>query len=212
VKALELVEADPDRDLSMRALADSLGVAPMSLYRHVRNKEDLLDGVTSRVLDQLEVPIPTADGFADQALGWMHAVRSRLHEHPAVMPLLRTSTHVTPALLRLVNSLLVILRAAGFEDDDAVRGSREIMWFTFGFVFMEIRTLREFPDVEVGALHLQTFPAPDSPEASEIADLVELLPYFLKGDAEATFSAGARHLVAGLAGLLDVAPVREARR
>jgi len=197
-KALELVGRDPDGELRMRALANALGTAPMSLYRHVRNKDDLLDGLTSHVLDQLDLKLPPAGPWTDRALAWMTGLRAQLHEHPAVVPLLRTRTRYAPALLRAINSLLAILRRAGFDDAPAVRAAREIMWFTFGFVLMEIRTAQEYPGVEVGAIAIQAFPARDSSEASQIPDLIDLLPHLMRGEAGETFAEGARHLVAGL--------------
>ncbi len=197
-KALEMVGRDPEGELRMRALAEALGAAPMSLYRHVRNKDDLLDGLTSRVLDQLDMELPSEGLWTDRTLAWMHGLRDQLHEHPAVVPLLRTRTRYAPALLRAINSLLAILRGAGFEDARAVRAAREIMWFTFGFVIMEIRTEQEYPGVEVGAIAIQAFPAPDSPEATKIPDLIDLLPHFMKGETNETFAEAARHLVAGL--------------
>jgi len=217
-KALELVGHDPDGELRMRALAQALGTAPMSLYRHVRNKDDLLDGMTGRVLDRLDMELPSEGPWTDRSLAWMHGLREKLHEHPAVVPLLRTRTRYAPALLRAINSLLAILRGAGFEDAAAVRASREILWFTFGFVIMEIRTEQEYPGVEVGAFSIHAFPAQDSPEASQIPDLVALLPHFMKGEADETFAEGARHLIAGLVASLETTPVaaeaprKEARR
>jgi len=197
-KALELVGHDPEGELRMRALAEALGTAPMSLYRHVRNKDDLLDGLTSHVLDRLDMELPGEGPWTERSLAWMHGLRDKLHEHPAVVPLLRTRTRYAPALLRAINSLLAILRSAGFEDASAVRAARQILWFTFGFVLMEIRTEQEYPGVEVGALAIHAFPAKDSPEASQIPDLIELLPHFMKGEADETFAEGARHLIAGL--------------
>lgn len=214
-KALELMGRDPEGELRMRALAEALDAAPMSLYRHVRNKDDLLDGLTSRVLDQLDMELPNEGAWTERALAWMHGLRDKLHEHPAVVPLLRTRTRYAPALLRAINSLLVILRAAGFEDAQAVRAAREIMWFTFGFVIMEFRTEQEYPGVEVGAIAIQAFPAKDSAEASQIPDLIDLLPHFMRGEADETFAEGARHLIAGLDASLRhaaAAPVRKEAR
>lgn len=202
-KALELVGRDPEGELRMRALADALGTAPMSLYRHVRNKDDLLDGVTSLALDRLELDVPSEGEWAERVLAWMHAVRAQLREHPAVLPLLRTHTRYAPAFLRTINSLLAILRSAGFDDETVVAASREILWFTFGFAMTEIRSRQEYPGVEVGALAISAFPAPGAAETEEIADLVELLPHFLKGATDETFADGARHLLTGLAASLE---------
>jgi AcrR family transcriptional regulator len=209
-KALELIGQDPDGELRMRALAEALDTAPMSLYRHVRNKDDLLDGLTGHVLDQLDMELPSEGPWCERALAWMHGLRDKLNEHPAVVPLLRTRTRYAPALLRAINSLLAILRSAGFEDAAAARASREVMWFTFGFVIMEIRTEQEYPGVEVGAIAIQGFPAQDSAEASQIPDLIELLPHFMRGEADETFAESAHHLIAGLDASLAAQPRPEA--
>jgi AcrR family transcriptional regulator len=208
-KALELVGRDPDGELSMRALADALGTAPMSLYRHVRNKDDLLDGVTGLAMGRLELDLPETGAWTERALAWMHGVRGQFHQHPAVVPLLRTHTRYAPALLRLTNTLLQIVRSGGLDDAATVRAPREIMWFTFGFVVMELRTQETFPDTEVGALAVSAFPAPGSAEAAELSDLVELMPHLVKGDVDETFAAGARHLLAGI--VADVATAGSAR-
>jgi AcrR family transcriptional regulator len=202
-KALELIGGDAEAEISMRALADALGTAPMSLYRHIRNKDDLLDGVTSLVLGRLEFELPADGDWSERTLAWMHGVRSELHEHPAVLPLLRTHTRYAPAFLRTINSLLAILREGGFEDADVVRIAREVIWFTFGFAMTEIRSRQEYPGVEVGALVISALPPPDSPEIGRIPDLVDLLPHFMKGATDETFAAGASHLLAGLAASLD---------
>lgn len=210
-KALELLGDEVDADVSMRALAQALGTAPMSLYRHVRNKDDLLDGVASLVLDRLELDVPADGAWTERALAWMQAVRSQLHRHPSVLPLLRSHTRYAPAFLRTINSLLVILRGAGFDDDRVVRAAREILWFTFGFAMTEIRSRQEYPGLEVGALAISALPGPESPETAQIAELVELLPHFLRGSTDETFADGARHLLTGLAASLEpsAAPLGE---
>ena len=202
-KALELLGDDVDAGVSMRALASALDTAPMSLYRHIRNKDDLLDGVTSLVLDRLDLEVPEDGDWTVRALAWMHGVRSQLREHPSVLPLLRTHSRYAPAFLRTINSLLVVLRSAGFDDASVVRASREIMWFTFGYAMTEIRTRQAYPGVEVGAVVISAFPPAGSPETEQIQELMELLPHFAKGEADETFADGARHLVAGLAASLD---------
>ncbi len=196
--ALELLADDPDGEISMRALADALGTAPMSLYRHVRNKDDLLDGITDLTLGRLELDVPDSGPWRTRALAWMTTLRTQLHDHPAVVPLLRTHTRYSPALLRATNTLLRILRRAGFADPAAARACQEIMWFTFGFVVMEIRSAEAFPDTEVGAIGVAAFPRPGSSEEAELSDLVECMPHLLQGDSEETFGSGARHLLAGL--------------
>src|SRR4028119_1439853 len=99
--------------LSMRKLAQDLGVKAMSLYNHVANKDDLLDGIVDIVVSEIEVP--------NLGVDWKTAMRGRAmsaHEvllrHPwSTMPLV-SRVNVGPAMLRYVDATRGCLRGAGF--------------------------------------------------------------------------------------------------
>ena len=136
---LSLLVKSGGAELSMRSLADELGTAPMSLYRHVRNREDLLDGINRLALGSMDLEVPDHGDWRERSLTWMHALRREMQAHPAVAPLLRLRGSLAPALLRALNSLLRIMLDAGFEGRDAVLACREVIWFTMAFVTNEIR-------------------------------------------------------------------------
>ena len=111
--ALELADEEGIESLSMRRLAQQLGVEAMSLYHHVRNKQDLLGGMLDSVYS--EVQPPTGDG------DWRSAMRrsaisfhSALLRHPWACGLLMSSTGPSPMRLRHMDQVLGALRAAGF--------------------------------------------------------------------------------------------------
>jgi len=114
--AIRLADEDGFDSLTMRKLGHELGVQAMSLYNHVANKDDIRDGIVDLVMSEIEVPSNGAD--------WKPAVRQSAisaHEvllrHPWASSLMMATTVVSPARLRWMESLLGILRAAGFSAD-----------------------------------------------------------------------------------------------
>src|SRR5262249_25258644 len=98
-----------------------------------------------------------------------------------------------PALLRATNTLLAILRDAGFDAAGAVRASREIMWSTLGFVSAEIRGPAFSPTFYVQALDRGTALAPH-----DVAEVAAHMSHMLTRDLDEVFAAIVRHLLAGL--------------
>ena len=183
---------------SIRALADALGTAPMSLYRHVHSKDDLLRAIVAVVLTRHEFAVPRTGPWTKRAAAWMHALRRQLLRSPAVVAILMQHGHYAPALLRATNTLLGILRDAGFEGPDAVRASREIMWSTLGFVSSEIRGPTFSPAFYLQALHPRERGGDPELRSEDVAEVAAHLPHMLTRDLDVVFGAIVRHLVAGL--------------
>ncbi|MFD3556331.1 TetR/AcrR family transcriptional regulator C-terminal domain-containing protein [Streptomyces goshikiensis] len=102
--------------LSMRRLAQELGVVPMALYKHVANKEELLDGMVETVVASLDPHVPGAD--------WKSAVRRRilgardaLLRHTWAAQVIRSRTSPTPAVLAYLDSVIGTFRAGGLSLD-----------------------------------------------------------------------------------------------
>lgn len=194
--------------LNMRALADRLGTAPMSLYRHVRHKDDLLKAIVAMVLERHDFAFPPWGPWTERVASWMHALRAQLLRTPAAVSILMRHGHYAPALLRATNVLLRLLRDAGFEGPDAVRASREIMWSTLGFVSAEIRGPTFSPAFYAQAL------AEQAGDRSDVSEVAAHMPYLLTRDLDEVFAAIVRHLLAGLAAELAdrAAPPRRSAR
>ena len=194
--------------LNMRALADALGTAPMSLYRHVRSKDDLLQAIVAMVLERHDFKPPARGPWTERVASWMQALRAQLLRSPAVVSILIEHGHYAPALLRATNVLLRLLREAGFDGPDAVRASREIMWSTLGFVSAEIRGPTFSPSFYAQALHEQ------AGNGSDVSEVAAHMPYLLTRDLDDVFAAIVRHLLAGLAAELAqrAAPARRRAR
>ncbi len=135
--ALRLADAEGIESLSMRKLAQELGVQAMSLYNHVANKDDMLDGIVDIVVSEIEVPGLETD--------WQTAMRRRaisahgvLLRHPwATMPLV-SRVNVGPAMLRYVNATLGCLCEAGFSLAMADQVWNAMDSHIYGFTLQEL--------------------------------------------------------------------------
>ncbi|MFG2964151.1 MULTISPECIES: TetR/AcrR family transcriptional regulator C-terminal domain-containing protein [unclassified Streptomyces] len=106
--------------LSMRRIAQALGVVPMALYKHVANKNELLDGMIDVLVGEIDPPV--------EGIGWKAAVRRRvlsarrmLLRHPwapeVIEARMKTRAAPTPALLEYLDSMIGVFRAGGFPVD-----------------------------------------------------------------------------------------------
>src|SRR5918995_3911226 len=134
--AVALADERGLESLTMRALGEELGVEAMSLYHHVANKDELLDGMVDVVFSEVE--LPTTD------VGWKTAMRRRaistreaLVRHRWAVGLLQSSTSPGPANFRLVNAVLGCLREAGFSVGNAVHAYSAQDAYIYGFALQE---------------------------------------------------------------------------
>ena len=112
--AITLADQGGIKALTMRKLAQELAVEAMSLYYYVANKDDLLDGIVDLVVREMELP---ADGGDWKAAIRKNAISTHkvLLRHPWACSLMLSSTGVSPARLRWMDSILRCLREAGFS-------------------------------------------------------------------------------------------------
>jgi AcrR family transcriptional regulator len=163
---LKLADAHGVEELSMRKLAKALGVEAMSLYNHVANKDDLIDGLIDLVFDEIDAPRPGVE--------WRTALHRRatstreaLRRHPWANGLMEGRARPGPSSARVHEAVLRCLREAGFSVADTARAYSIQDSFIYGFALQE-RSLPAFESAEVGA---------------EVADRVmrlvdrEVLPY-----------------------------------
>jgi AcrR family transcriptional regulator len=102
--------------LSMRRLAQELDVVPMALYKHVANKEELLDGMAEMIISEIDPPAADADWKSTVRLRVLSA-RRVLQRHRWARPVLETRTKQTPAVLGYMDSFIGMFLAGGFSVD-----------------------------------------------------------------------------------------------
>jgi len=135
--ALALADAGGIDSLSMRKLGEDLGVEAMSLYNHVANKDDILDGIVDIVFSEIALP-------ADRA-AWKPAMRKRaISAHDALLrhtwapPFMQSRSKPGPATLRHHDSVLGSLRNAGFTLVMAAHAVSVIDGYVYGFALQQI--------------------------------------------------------------------------
>lgn len=126
-RALAIVDEAGLEALTMRRLAQDVGVEAASLYHHVPNKEALLDGVLVRMRSEMRIPDPLPAGWMDLMQAIFAEYRRVLTAHPNLMPLAGRRVESDP------DSGLVFLVQQGFSDDDAVELWQSMIAFTVGF-------------------------------------------------------------------------------
>ena len=113
--AVSLADAAGFESLSMRRLAEELGVVPMAIYKHVANKDELLDGMVASLIGEIDPPAPDRH--------WKGAVRLRvlsarqaLQRHPWARQAIESRTKKTPAVLDYMDSFTGMFLAGGFSN------------------------------------------------------------------------------------------------
>ena len=142
--AVALADQTGLESFSMRGLAPELGVVPMALYKHVKNKDELLDGMVDVVFDEIEDPSIDID-WKDAMLRRALSARQALRRHPWAIGLMETR-HPGPANLRNHNAVMGCLREAGFSFEDAIHAYSVQDACIYGFALQEKTLGLETPD------------------------------------------------------------------
>ena len=130
---------------SMRRLALELGVVPMALYRHVANKDELLDGMVDIVFGEIEAPAPGGDWKAELRRRAV-STREALNRHRWAIGEMEGRTTHGPSNLRLHDAVLGCLRAAGFSIEMTVHAYSVQDAYIYGFVLQQSDMSSETPE------------------------------------------------------------------
>jgi AcrR family transcriptional regulator len=138
--AVRLADRDGLEAVTMRRLGQALGVEAMSLYKHVANKDAILDGLLERVLAEVQLPQPGGDweGELRRAAISLHDALAR---HPWACGLVMapaSSPNALGARIRYIEALLRTLREAGFTPTQAYYGYHALDSHAVGFTMWEL--------------------------------------------------------------------------
>ena len=147
-RALKLADADGLDALTIRKLAQHLGVTPMALYWHFRSKEDLLEGVAEQVWGEIDVNVDPSAPWWAQLQGLLESLVSVLRAHPSAPQLLLEHEKRNEAALRATEITLAILRGAGFDPQHASTIARSALWTGITLVMSEPGFLPDLPAEE----------------------------------------------------------------
>jgi AcrR family transcriptional regulator len=134
--AIALADDNGIESLSMRKLGEAVGVEAMSLYNHVANKTDLLDGMIDVVFSEIELP-SGEDGWATAMRQRAISVRAALSRHRWAIGLMESRTSPGPATLRHHDAVIGCLRDAGFSVELAAHAYSALDSYIYGFALQE---------------------------------------------------------------------------
>jgi AcrR family transcriptional regulator len=155
--------------LTMRKLGEALGVEAMSLYNHVANKDELLDGMVDLVFGEIETP---AAGASWKAAMRERAVSARevLSRHRWAIGLMESRTSPGPATLRHHDAVIGSLRGAGFSVEMAAHAFSVLDSYIYGFALQEaslpFHSVEE--TAEVAEMILARLPRDEYPHLTEL--------------------------------------------
>jgi AcrR family transcriptional regulator len=211
--AVELADRDGIGSISMRRLAQELGVEAMSLYTHVRSKDDLLDGMVDAVISMIPAD---ADADADAA-DWRTSLRrmalgarSVMLRHPWAPGTVETRTALGPAGIAYANAVLGILREGGFSIAQAHHALHILGSRVLGFAQAVFDDSAD-PDPEAAASLPDEFAAA-FPYAAEMALAVTHGGALGPCDDDGEFEFALDFILDGLQRLLPSPPRRPAAR
>ena len=131
--AVALADQGGIESLTMRGLAKELGVEAMSLYYHVANKDDILDGMVESIFSEISLPTGSAD-WKTEMRDRANSAREVLTRHPWAVSLMDARTTPGNATIRHHNAVLGSLRKGGFSVAMAAHAFSLLDAYVFGFV------------------------------------------------------------------------------
>jgi AcrR family transcriptional regulator len=193
--ALRVMDEEGLEAVSMRRVAREVGVEAMSLYHHVEDKEDLLDGICERVMADFDFP-ELVDDWAENCRRGARAWRRLLQAHPAVMRLFAEQRGPIRSIdsMRPMEYALTLLRSSGLSDRDTAQAFHVFGGYIQGFVMMELGSIAGGGD----EIHMKAHAELAAALPGEFAVLQACSPYFAECDPDEQFEFGLDLLIRGL--------------
>ncbi len=199
--AIRLADEGGLEAVSMRKVGRALRVEAMSLYKHVANKDDILDGIADLVTADFEVPSGDVDWKTAMRRGAISA-HEVLLRHPWASSLVESRTNAGPARLRYLDAVIGALSAAGFEMPTVMRAVMALDSHTYGFVLQEVAWPFDAEGaLEAAATFERGLSAGDYPNLAAMAQMVATAPHGVPVD----FEFGLDLILDGLERLRDTA-------
>ncbi len=199
IATLKLLERVPPSEVTMARVAAALRAAPMSLYTHVRSREDLLDGAAALALEQLTIEIPVDLPWQDQVRTWCRSLRTHFLHYPQVLHVVRHSGRLSLPWLRVRVALVRALRTAGLDGRPLADAVRWVSQTVVGGILLEVVVPRE---LSVEGNPLAAFAALDRLDDDDRGELERLLPHMTGHDRDTFFAFAVERVVAAVEALV----------
>jgi TetR/AcrR family tetracycline transcriptional repressor len=202
-RALKLADADGLDALTIRKLAQDLGVTPMALYWHFRSKEDLLEGVSERIWGEIAVDVDPAAPWPDQLQGILESLVAVLRAHPSAPRLVLEHEKRNEAALRATEVTLGVLRGAGFDPMHASEIARSALWTGITLVMSEPGYHPELPADERAEMQRRNQIELAMLPAAKYPRLIECAVPMAECDPEFHYRLGIELFISGVKALAD---------
>lgn len=198
-RALELAEEDGIEAVTIRRLATALGVTPMALYWHFSSKDDLLDSMAGYIFEKIDLTVNSSVTWQEQLRSVLDGLVSVLRAYPATARLISTRTGTSESSLRATETVLDILRRAGFSPAEATQVARHALSTVTNLVsgipgvVAEDESAAQAQARRTARVSLETLPPEQYPRLVEAAG-----PLSECEDPDAYFAFGLDLLLAGI--------------
>jgi len=180
---MDVADARGIGSLTIRTLAAELGAKPMSVYHHVANKDEILDGIVDIVFGEIDLPSGDGDWRAQMRRAATSA-RRVLRAHRWAIGLLESRTAPGPATLRHHDAIIGLLRGAGFSVEMTAHAYALLDSYVYGFALQEASLPFDGPDTVAGVAEpmMEQFATGAYPHLVELATDYILKPGYDFGD------------------------------
>lgn len=193
--ALSLVDRHGLTGLSMRALAATLGVGPMTLYNHIAHREELEILVVEAVLAQAVWSRSDHADWRDSVREIATALWRAVRAHPHVIPLILTRRSRSPAVFEVSEAMLQALARSGRSGSELLAAFRSVQALVMGFAQVELTSPLARAAGERRATVIRRFRALPS---DRYPHLIEIATAAMVSSPEDEFCRGLELLIAGL--------------
>jgi AcrR family transcriptional regulator len=169
--AAALIAAGGEDALSMRKLAERCGMAPMSLYRYVHSRDDVLAQLADRYLAEVRLPDSRTRSWRKSVTAVFESVHEVFLRHPALAQVLVSQPRDRHSAYRIPEFVLATLANAGFSHVDSIAAFEALRSYTAGFSARELARTRTGSDLNARRRQfIADLPADDFPECRDSAD------------------------------------------
>ncbi|MEM9127489.1 MAG: TetR/AcrR family transcriptional regulator [Pseudomonadota bacterium] len=173
---LEIVRTDTPEDLTMRSVAKHLGCGTMSLYYHVKNREDLLQGMLDQVAEDMDHP-PVLSDPVQELLGIFMLLHATFHREPWVIDLIIGGTRGSERILPLIERALAAFDALGLD----ARTGWQTYHMTLDYCVGEAMVARARHEARQRAATAKTAPQPPLPDAKDFPYCMTAMGFMQEG-------------------------------
>lgn len=186
--------------LSMHKLGAALGVRAMSLYNHVKDKDDVLDGLVELLWCEVEADTPPLDDWRTAMRGFAMSLRDVVLAHPKVAALVMSRQLMPEPALRVCERYLDAMRDGGVPEECAVPFLRTVFSYGFGHTLAELSCLPGGPETEADCDELTRFRRVNALVPPEVPEHLIRIALKVCGDCDmsAQFTIGLNLMIHGL--------------